>query len=55
MMKKLYAVKFKTDIYYYVVKARVKNAGYGEINRLARKLKLYRSNLSEIINENKQL
>ncbi len=38
----------------YVVKARVKNAKRGEISRLAKELNLDRSNLSEIVNGNKQ-
>ncbi len=38
----------------YVVKARVKATGRGEISRLARELGLDRSNLSEIVNGNKQ-
>lgn len=38
----------------YIVKARVKSAGRGEITRLAKKLKLDRSNLSEIVNGDKQ-
>lgn len=37
----------------YVVKARVKACGRGEISKLARKLKLDRSNLSEIVNGDK--
>ena len=37
-----------------VVKARVKSSGRGEISRLARKLKIDRSNLSEIVNGDKQ-
>lgn len=38
----------------YVVKARVKSSGRGEISRLARELNIDRSNLSEIVNGNKQ-
>ena len=38
----------------YVVKARVQSIGHGEISRLARKLDIDRSNLSEIVNGNKQ-
>ena len=38
----------------YVVRARVKNAKRGEISRLAKELNLDRSNLSEIVNGNKQ-
>ena len=34
----------------YVVKARVKSSGRGEISRLARELNIDRSNLSEIVN-----
>lgn len=37
-----------------VVKARVKSSGRGEISRLAKELKIDRSNLSEIVNGNKQ-
>ena len=37
-----------------VVKARVKASGRGEITRLAKKLKIDRSNLSEIVNGDKQ-
>jgi len=37
-----------------VVKARVKSSGRGEITRLARELKIDRSNLSEIVNGDKQ-
>ena len=38
----------------YVVKARIKSSGRGEISRLARELNIDRSNLSEIVNGNKQ-
>lgn len=38
----------------YVVKARIKSSGRGEISRLARELHIDRSNLSEIVNGNKQ-
>ena len=38
----------------YVVKARVKSSGRGEITRLAKELKIDRSNLSEIVNGDKQ-
>lgn len=38
----------------YVVKARVQNSDHGEISRLAKELKLDRSNLSEIVNGKKQ-
>lgn len=38
----------------YVVKARVKSSGRGEISRLARELNIDRSNLSEIVNGDKQ-
>lgn len=38
----------------YVVKARVKSGGRGEISRLAKELKIDRGNLSEIVNGNKQ-
>lgn len=38
----------------YVVKARVKASPRGEISKLARELNIDRSNLSEIINGNKQ-
>lgn len=38
----------------YVVKARVKASGRGEITRLAKELSLDRSNLSEIVNGDKQ-
>ena len=38
----------------YVVKARVKSSGRGEITRLAKELNIDRSNLSEIVNGNKQ-
>ena len=37
-----------------VVKARVKACGRGEISRLARELNIDRSNLSEIVNGDKQ-
>lgn len=37
-----------------VVKARVKSSGRGEITRLAKELKIDRSNLSEIVNGDKQ-
>lgn len=37
-----------------VVKARVKASGRGEISRLAKELKIDRSNLSEIVNGGKQ-
>ena len=37
-----------------VVKVRVKTSGRGEISRLAKELKIDRSNLSEIINGDKQ-
>lgn len=37
-----------------VVKVRVKTSGRGEISRLAKELKIDRSNLSEIVNGNKQ-
>ena len=37
-----------------VVKARVKSSGRGEITRLAKELKIDRSNLSEIVNGSKQ-
>ena len=37
----------------YVVKSRIKFAKRGEISKLARELKLDRSNLSEIVNGNK--
>ena len=37
-----------------VVKARVKSSGRGEISRLAKELKIDRSNLSEIVNGSKQ-
>lgn len=37
-----------------VVKARVKSSGRGEISRLAKELKIDRSNLSEIVNGDKQ-
>lgn len=37
-----------------VVKARVKASGRGEISRLAKELKIDRSNLSEIVNGDKQ-
>ena len=37
-----------------VVKARVQSSGRGEISRLAKELQLDRSNLSEIVNGNKQ-
>ena len=37
-----------------VVKARVKSCGRGEITRLAKELKIDRSNLSEIVNGSKQ-
>lgn len=36
-----------------VVKARVQSKGHGEISRLAKELKIDRSNLSEIVNGNK--
>ena len=38
----------------YVVKARVQASGRGEISRLAKELNIDRSNLSEIVNGNKQ-
>lgn len=38
----------------YVVRARIKASGRGEISRLARELNIDRSNLSEVINGNKQ-
>lgn len=37
-----------------VVKVRVKTSGRGEISRLAKELKIDRSNLSEIVNGDKQ-
>ena len=37
-----------------VVKIRVKSNGRGEISRLAKELKIDRSNLSEIVNGDKQ-